>query len=233
MAHYSFAEIGITVNENDSELKKQFMDCIGFLGCIDSGEFGEHYPQVPHYDFEYDSLYDKDDMFYGSIDKKELHDIPAHQYYAILNLLFPKTYLFAQHMFGTSVTICWRAEQYLFDPVNNSVTRHFEGEDNDCVIEIHDWCRGSIRVNLYDENDCWVGEEEYSYSEFYRLSREKQQEIEENCPTCRWSGQMTEECFIEIDRECVREILDESVKKGYVELSALIMEKCKDYLKNK
>lgn len=234
MGSWYFAEIGITATENDVELKKQFLDCIGF------GEIGGHRSKDPYYDRTYDLLYKKDDMIFGENGDYDLYAhgyerIPFEQYFEILNILFSTTYLHVQYFDGTSVTVYWNVHQYLFDPVKNSVKEYLAGEDNeDYVIDIPDWCDGEIEAYIDDDESDDGEDVYYSYKEFKDLDEEQKQKIEESHPCCGWSGQRTIKYKSEkINKELVREILDESVKKGYVELSALIMDKCKDYLKNK
>ena len=106
MASWCYTEIGISVTDDDLELKQQYLDCLGLLK-IDGDVFNETECDAAGYEL-YDSLLNtvcfQVTMIFGK--HSDDYSIPEnlHDIFSLVNLLFPHTYLYCQHYSGTSVT---------------------------------------------------------------------------------------------------------------------------------
>ena len=169
------------------------MDCIG-LEKIYGDDYSEQRCSAAGY--ESSPLYDEweykieEDMIFG--EHPYCDGIPQglDNIFKLLNLLFPKTYLYCEHNSGSSVSYEFLLEEHLYNPetltliISSSGTEDYFGdEDESC--------------------------EEGSY---YEWEDSDTQNIQSLIP----------------DKEFIRSIIEKSTEKGYTELTALLLDKCKD-----
>lgn len=181
------------------------------------------------------------------------YDIPKglDNIFKLMNLLFPKTYLYCEHYSGSSVSGERSLEEHLYNPETMTLIKSASGEDYD-DRGVPDYCDGYYRVFIEEDDDYL----EYSVEEFNELKEERLKkfiEEEENSEdfdpddfdpddimvddlfedgySYEWDGY--EDVNIESlfpDKEFIRSIIEKSTEKGYTELTALLLDKCKDIL---
>ena len=183
MASWCYTEIGISVTDDDLELKQQYLDCLGLLK-IDGDVFNETECDAAGYEL-YDSLLNtvcfQVTMIFGK--HSDDYSIPEnlHDIFSLVNLLFPHTYLYCQHYSGTSVTTENECEEYLFDPKKKKLTKRASGDgfidiahEGDSIGKenVPEYC--TVKYQVTDE-DIY-----YSPQEFAERCRKKKQGNLEN-----------------------------------------------------
>ena len=201
MSSGCYTEIGISVTEEDLALKQQYMDCLGLLTI-----YGDTYNhdrcgyEINRCIFE--EAKKEDEMIFGEYEDFESIPDNLNEYYFLLNLLFPHTYLYCLHYRGSSVTCERECEEIFYDPKKLIIKKEAKGEDYR-EVDIPDYCYGGF--------DLW-GEK-----------------TDEDTLTFEWYGESSESIRLtNPSQEFIKTILEASTAKGYVELTALLLEKCKD-----
>lgn len=223
MAGWFFSEIGISANKDDISLKRQLMKCIG-LNKMRNGN-------KPNYDDErcyacgYDMYitYDKDDMIFGEyvqtgmenfIKKYEMDCI-----FSIFNVIFPSTYIHILNSTGSTVCGDQYNEHFLLDPIEMKLDRYGHGE-GECY-GLPGYCHRYYHIL---DDDMYLSPEEFE---------EYESQHEECFAIYEWDGEKTTS-YKYLNpikyKSCIQNVIDESVKNGFTELTALILDKYKDIL---
>ena len=228
MSSWCYTEIGISVTDDDLELKQQYLDCLGLLK-IDGDVFNETECDAAGYEL-YDSLLNtvcfQVTMIFGK--HSDDYSIPEnlHDIFSLVNLLFPHTYLYCLHYRGSSVSCERECEEVFYDPIKKRIKKEAGGEDYS-EVSIPEYCSGGY--SSWCDEDVWIRPEEYE--EFRRKIREGELEsnVDVESLTFEWYGESSESIrFTNPSQEFIKTILEASREKGYTELTALLLEKCKD-----
>ena len=238
MSSWCYTEIGISVTDDDLVLKQQYMDCLGLL-TIDGDTYNHERCSAAGYErdrFLFEEAKKEDDMIFG--EDEDFESIPdnLNDIFFLLNLLFPHTYLYCQHYSGTSVTTENECEEYLFDPKKKKLTKRASGDgfidiahEGDSIGKenVPEYC--TVKYQVTDE-DIY-----YSPQEFAERCRKKKQgnlenDFDDDYVSFNWNGKKTDPINSTIpSQELIRTIIEQSKEKGYTELTALLLEKCKDF----
>ena len=228
MSSWCYTEIGISVTDDDLVLKQQYMDCLGLL-TIDGDTYNHERCSAAGYErdrFLFEEAKKEDDMIFG--EDEDFESIPdnLNDIFFLLNLLFPHTYLYCLHYRGSSVSCERECEEVFYDPIKKRIKKEAGGEDYS-EVSIPEYCSGGY--SSWCDEDVWIRPEEYE--EFRRKIREGELEsnVDVESLTFEWYGESSESIrFTKPSQEFIKTILEASREKGYTELTALLLEKCKD-----
>lgn len=214
MSGWIYSEIGISTNHEDIALKRQLMKCIGLEKTYNGmGDYNEK--RAYACGNEFDIIYEENDMIFGEygdyLEKVELEPI-----FSIYNMVFPGTYVHIQMSSGSTVSGDYAVENILLDPVEMKLKKQAFGEVDTWYP---DYCSGCYRIL---DDDMLMDPEEYE---------EYMSQHEDICAIYEWDGEKTTAYkFVKPSKykSYVQNIIDESIKNGFTELTALMLEKFKD-----
>lgn len=224
MSSWCYTEIGISVTEEDLALKQQYMDCLGLLTI-----YGDTYNhdrcgyEINRCIFE--EAKKEDEMIFGEYEDFESIPDNLNEYYFLLNLLFPHTYLYCLHYRGSSVTCERECEEIFYDPKKLIITKEAKGEDYS-EVDIPDYCSGFYHSW---EDDEYLSVEEYNEMCIKQSEGNLETNFDKDMFIFEWDGEKSEIISLTIpSKSFLQKVIAQSTAKGYVELTALILEKCKD-----
>lgn len=260
MAGWNFTEVGISVKDDDRILKQQFMDCIG-LEKIYGNDFSDERCSAAGEEIEtlYEDFFKDNSMIFGEHPCHEcLDEVSLNKIFALLNIVFPRTYLNAQHYSGSTVTCERDMIQFLIDPNNMIIIKSACGEDESEYANPPKYCDCSFRYldkktgnyvtksikefkqelrklseeanpNGFISDEDFEKEFEMGFRDyFYDFIADPDGDI-----TVIWEGRTScSYTLAKLEKNYIREVIEKSTEKGYTELTALLNEKCKDILES-
>ena len=220
MSESIYTEIGITVNKNDICLKKQFMLCLDFRP---NNPFQDDFSTNKRDNIIESRLYEGKDMIFGykDLDLEDgyhvcfLHENTLDQIAAIINVIFPNTYLQVINLFYSPSCEAY-IEGILFDPKRMLLKKESVVEEfGRCGIP--SYCKGTY---LLDDGS------ELSPKEFRMYEKEYSEDDDMIGYTFTGEGRQNRKYeFSEIDKTFVQSIIEVSKENEYGELTALLIEK--------
>ena len=211
--------VGVSFTDEDEKLKKQLLPL-----CIDCADIGGFFNDIDYSDFDgdyddeddenTDNKFEKDYLTIGVF----LDDVyEALDVFLLFNLLFPNTFFYAtsEHEITNREYADNVTEKMIKEAIEggyeNSLSGSEEGEfilwfciPDNMMIETY-----TVETNEYIECDG----------------------SSNGCDTFISDEPTTEpiKCTVP-DKEFIRSVIEESTEKGYTELTALLLDKCKDIL---
>lgn len=229
MGSWNFTQIGMSTKNNNEALLKQLMDCLGvnFNNRLRESEGGK---------ISFNFHYDTGGEFSGSVED-------AKNIFYFVNKLFPNTYVYYEKERGNSISDDYYREEAIFDPVREKCIRgEYDYSYGDCTANnqpaymlIRVECEKKAQkqgIKIKWREDDWGGIHPGNY-DFSVLC----DEVLRSHGGISGLGTEKSEYDIDVngyDKEWFKEYIDTVIKKatekGYVELTALIIKKCRDVL---